>query len=235
MFALLLGAGVLYLLLGSHGEALVLFAFACFSVAIAIIQEGRSERVLEALRDLTSPRALVMRDGEQTRIPGQRGRARRPARPRGRRPCSGRCHVDFRRRRAGRRESCSRESPCPCASAYRRTCRRRRHGREAMTCLLFFSGTLIVTGGGLARRHRDRTARARSARSDTRSLASSPSRPPLLSARPPVRHGLRHRRTVGERLRGAALRPAARRLARRACSAASRSRCRCCPRSSRWS
>ncbi|MHB8816665.1 MAG: cation-translocating P-type ATPase, partial [Steroidobacteraceae bacterium] len=71
MFALLLGAGVLYLLLGSRGEALVLFAFACFSVAIAIIQEGRSERVLEALRDLTSPRALVIRDGEQIRIPGR--------------------------------------------------------------------------------------------------------------------------------------------------------------------
>ena len=71
MFALLLGAGVLYLLLGSRGEALVLFAFACFSVAIAIIQEGRSERVLEALRDLTSPRALVIRGGEQIRIPGK--------------------------------------------------------------------------------------------------------------------------------------------------------------------
>ena len=71
MFALLLGAGVLYLLLGSRGEALVLFAFACFSVAIAIIQEGRSERVLEALRNLTSPRALVIRDGEQLRIPGR--------------------------------------------------------------------------------------------------------------------------------------------------------------------
>ncbi len=70
MFALLLGAGVLYLLVGSRGEALVLFAFACFSVAIAIIQEGRGERVLEALRDLTSPRALVVRDGEQLRIPG---------------------------------------------------------------------------------------------------------------------------------------------------------------------
>jgi P-type Ca2+ transporter type 2C len=71
MFALLLGAGVLYLLIGSRGEALVLFAFACFSVAIAIVQEGRSERVLEALRELTSPRALVIRDGEQVRIPGR--------------------------------------------------------------------------------------------------------------------------------------------------------------------
>ena len=71
MFALLLGAGVLYLFIGSPGEALVLFAFACLSVAIAIIQEGRSERVLEALRDLTSPRALVIRDGAQVRIPGR--------------------------------------------------------------------------------------------------------------------------------------------------------------------
>jgi P-type Ca2+ transporter type 2C len=71
MFALLLGAGVLYLLIGSRGQALVLFAFACLSVAIAIIQEGRSERVLEALRDLTSPRALVVRDGGQVRIPGR--------------------------------------------------------------------------------------------------------------------------------------------------------------------
>ncbi|MGH8287866.1 MAG: cation-translocating P-type ATPase [Steroidobacteraceae bacterium] len=71
MFALLLGAGVLYLLIGSRGQALLLFAFACFSVAIAIIQEGRSERVLEALRDLTSPRALVIRDGGQIRIPGR--------------------------------------------------------------------------------------------------------------------------------------------------------------------
>jgi P-type Ca2+ transporter type 2C len=71
MFALLLGAGVLYLLIGSRGEALVLFAFASLSVAIAIVQEGRSERVLQALRGLTSPRALVIRDGGQIRIPGR--------------------------------------------------------------------------------------------------------------------------------------------------------------------
>jgi Ca2+-transporting ATPase len=71
MFALLLAAGLLYLLLGSKGEALVLFAFACLSVGIAIVQEGRSERVLEALRDLTSPRALVVRQGRQVRIPGR--------------------------------------------------------------------------------------------------------------------------------------------------------------------
>ncbi|MEP7243758.1 MAG: cation-translocating P-type ATPase, partial [Gammaproteobacteria bacterium] len=71
MFALLLGAAVLYAVIGDLGEALVLAAFATVSVAIAMIQRGRSERVLDALRDLTSPRALVIRDGERQRIPGR--------------------------------------------------------------------------------------------------------------------------------------------------------------------
>jgi len=38
---------------------------------IGIIQEARTEKTLEALRDLTSPRALVLRDGQQIRIPGR--------------------------------------------------------------------------------------------------------------------------------------------------------------------
>jgi P-type Ca2+ transporter type 2C len=71
MFALLLGAGMIYLLLGDLGEALMLLAFATISVVITIIQETRSERVLEALRDLTSPRALVVRQGVRRRIPGR--------------------------------------------------------------------------------------------------------------------------------------------------------------------
>ncbi len=71
MFALLLGAGVLYLLLGDVTEAAILLVFASISVTIAIVQETRSERVLEALRDLTSPRALVIRDGNRRRIPGR--------------------------------------------------------------------------------------------------------------------------------------------------------------------
>ncbi|MBP7064506.1 cation-translocating P-type ATPase [Ferrovibrio sp.] len=70
MFGLLLAAGAIYLVLGDAGEALILFCFATLSVSIAVIQESRTERVLEALRDLTSPRALVLRDGERRRIPG---------------------------------------------------------------------------------------------------------------------------------------------------------------------
>ncbi|TIP56975.1 MAG: ATPase, partial [Mesorhizobium sp.] len=71
MLALLLGGGAVYLLLGDLQEALILLAFATLSVGITIVQEARTERVLEALRDLTSPRALVIRDGESKRIAGR--------------------------------------------------------------------------------------------------------------------------------------------------------------------
>ncbi len=71
MLALLLGGGVIYLALGDLKDALILLAFATMSVGITVVQETRTERVLEALRDLTSPRALVIRDGERKRIAGR--------------------------------------------------------------------------------------------------------------------------------------------------------------------
>ena len=71
MLALLLIGGLVYLVLGNLKEAIVLLAFATMSVAITVVQETRTERVLEALRDLTSPRALVIRDGVQKRIAGR--------------------------------------------------------------------------------------------------------------------------------------------------------------------
>ena len=70
MLALLLLGGVAYLLLGDLAEALILLAFATFSVAVTVIQESRTENVLEALRDLSAPRALVIRGGERIRIAG---------------------------------------------------------------------------------------------------------------------------------------------------------------------
>ncbi len=71
IMALLLGGGVIYLVLGDLTEALILLAFATMSVSITVVQETRTERVLEALRDLTSPRALVIRNGERKRIAGR--------------------------------------------------------------------------------------------------------------------------------------------------------------------
>ena len=71
MLALLVGGGAVYLLLGDLKEAVILLAFATMSILITVVQESRTERVLEALRDLTSPRALVIRDGERKRIAGR--------------------------------------------------------------------------------------------------------------------------------------------------------------------
>lgn len=71
MFLLLVVAGAIYLLLGDIGDALMLLGFVCVVMAITIYQENKTERVLEALRDLTSPRALVIRDGIERRIAGR--------------------------------------------------------------------------------------------------------------------------------------------------------------------
>jgi len=71
MFALLLLGGAVYLLLGDRLEAILLMAFATLSVSITLVQENRSEKVLETLRSLASPRTLVLRDGQRITVPGR--------------------------------------------------------------------------------------------------------------------------------------------------------------------
>lgn len=71
MFLLLLVSGGLYLLLGDTREALLLLFFVFVVIGITLYQERKTERVLEALRDLSSPRAGVIRDGQTLRIPGR--------------------------------------------------------------------------------------------------------------------------------------------------------------------
>jgi Ca2+-transporting ATPase len=71
MFLLLIACGAIYLLLGDRGEALMLLAFVFVILAITFAQERKTERALDALRDLSSPRALVIRSGQQERIAGR--------------------------------------------------------------------------------------------------------------------------------------------------------------------
>ena len=70
MFLLLIAAGSIYLLMGDLHESLILLGFVVIIITITVMQERRTERTLIALRELSSPRALVLRDGEQRRIPG---------------------------------------------------------------------------------------------------------------------------------------------------------------------
>jgi P-type Ca2+ transporter type 2C len=71
MFLLLVACGTIYLILGDVGEAMMLLGFVFVVMGITIYQEGKTERAIEALRDLSSPRALVIREGIQTRIAGR--------------------------------------------------------------------------------------------------------------------------------------------------------------------
>ncbi|MGH8263220.1 MAG: cation-translocating P-type ATPase [Steroidobacteraceae bacterium] len=71
MFLLLIGAVVLYVVLGSRREAGVLALSLVLILLITIVQERRTERALQALRDLSSPRAMVIRDGTSRRIAGR--------------------------------------------------------------------------------------------------------------------------------------------------------------------
>lgn len=71
MFLLLISGGVIYLLLGDIREAVMLLSFVVVVMGITLYQERKTERALEALRDLSSPRALVIRDKTQKRISGR--------------------------------------------------------------------------------------------------------------------------------------------------------------------
>ena len=232
MLALLLAAASIYLALGDLKEALILLAFATMSIVITVVQETRTERVLEALRDLTSPRALVIRDGERKRIAGRevvRGDLvvlaegdRVPAdavllrRPRS----AGRRIAADRRVRAGAQDR---------ATAHGAP-RRRRPGGDDLPYV--FSGSLVVRGTGIGE------VIATGARSEIgkigQSLSTLETEPPRLQAQ--TRRLVRlfaHGRRRGQRAGGAALRHSCAAAGSTRCSPASRSACRCCRKSSR--
>ncbi len=71
MLLLLVVAGGAYLLLGDVQEALILLSCVVVVIAITLVQERKTERALAALKDLSSPRALVVRDGGRRRIAGR--------------------------------------------------------------------------------------------------------------------------------------------------------------------
>ena len=71
MFLLLVGAGSVYFILGDIEEGALLLSFVMVIICITVYQERKTERALEALRNLSSPRALVIRDRELVRIAGR--------------------------------------------------------------------------------------------------------------------------------------------------------------------
>ena len=68
IFLMLLVAGFIYLALGDRAEALFLLIFVFVVISITVLQEHKTQRALESLRDLSAPRTLVIRDDQEIRI-----------------------------------------------------------------------------------------------------------------------------------------------------------------------
>ncbi len=71
MFILLVLSGLIYFFLGDIEEGAMLLSFVLVIIGITVYQEQKTENALTALRNLSSPRALVIRNGEPVRIPGR--------------------------------------------------------------------------------------------------------------------------------------------------------------------
>ncbi len=64
----LLAAAVITAALGHWVDSFVILGVVVINAAIGFIQEGKAERALEAIRELLSPRAQVLRDGRRQEI-----------------------------------------------------------------------------------------------------------------------------------------------------------------------
>jgi len=71
MFLLLVACASLYLVLGNVSEGIMLLGAVFVIMGIEFYQEKKTEKALDALKDLASPRALVIRDGVEKKIPGK--------------------------------------------------------------------------------------------------------------------------------------------------------------------
>jgi Ca2+-transporting ATPase len=71
MFLLLISCAVLYMILGDYQEGIIMLGTIFIIIFISFFQHRKTERALEALKNLASPRALVIRDGIEVRIPGR--------------------------------------------------------------------------------------------------------------------------------------------------------------------
>ena len=70
MFLLLVACGTVYILIGDYQEGVILLLAIFVIIGITFYQYQKTERALDALKKLSSPRALVIRNGKETRIPG---------------------------------------------------------------------------------------------------------------------------------------------------------------------
>ena len=69
MFLLLIIAAVIYFILGEPRDGAIMLFFVLGIISIDVIQEWKTDRTLDALKDLTAPRSKVIRNGKEQMIP----------------------------------------------------------------------------------------------------------------------------------------------------------------------
>jgi Ca2+-transporting ATPase len=68
MFLLLLVAAVIYFILGEPRDGAIMLIFVVGIISIDVIQEWKTDKTLNALKDLSAPQITVIRDGKETVI-----------------------------------------------------------------------------------------------------------------------------------------------------------------------
>ena len=68
MFLLLLVAAVIYFILGEPRDGIIMLVFVIGIISIDVIQEWKTDKTLNALKDLSAPHITVIRDGKEQRI-----------------------------------------------------------------------------------------------------------------------------------------------------------------------
>lgn len=71
MFILLISCGLLYMLVGNYQEGIILLSTTLIVIFITFYQYQKTEKALDALKKLSSPRVSVIRDGKEKKIPGR--------------------------------------------------------------------------------------------------------------------------------------------------------------------
>jgi Ca2+-transporting ATPase len=71
MFVLLISCSLLYMIIGDYREGIIMLSSILVIIFITFYQYQKTEKALEALKKLSSPRALVIRDGTELKIPGR--------------------------------------------------------------------------------------------------------------------------------------------------------------------
>ena len=64
-------AAAISMLLGEVSDTAIILAVILINALVGVIQEGKAQKALDALKQMTSPVALIRRDGKQVEIPAR--------------------------------------------------------------------------------------------------------------------------------------------------------------------